>query len=464
MHALRQLSPFLWEIPKTFRKDMRVPARIYASAEMLGHILQDRSLEQLLNVTTLPGIVQYALAMPDIHEGYGFPVGGVAAFDTESGIISPGGIGYDINCGVRLLRSTLSRAEVQGHLAQLGKAIFNRVPSGVGKGGLYTFRDKEIDRVLLDGAKRIIELGYGSHNDSENTESGGKLDTADPACVSPQAKSRGSDQLGTLGAGNHFVEVEFISAIYDNTEADRLGLQKEQVCVMVHTGSRGLGHQVATDAIRTMNRAMPRFGFSLPDRELACAPFNSPEGQACMNAMSAAANFAWANRQLVTWEIREAWKKIFGTSETLDLVYDIAHNIAKLEPYDVNSARKMLLVHRKGATRAFPGQPVLIPGSMGTGSWLLKGHPGSVAASFGSSCHGAGRSMSRTMSRKLTRIPELLEELAAQGIVVNAGSQAGLSEEAPSAYKNVDEVVNVIDVCGIAKKVARLRPLAVIKG
>ncbi|TLU83494.1 MAG: RtcB family protein [Chlorobium sp.] len=463
-NALKQLSPFLWEIPQTWRHDMLVPARVYASEKMLDQILQDRSLEQLVNVSTLPGIVRYALAMPDVHEGYGFPVGGVAAFDLDTGIISPGGIGYDINCGVRLLRSSLTKDDVVKHLSAIGKTIFSKVPSGVGKGGSFDMKAKALDEVLNDGAKRMVALGYGEQEDLEKTESGGQLESADASCVSVQAKARGHDQLGTLGAGNHFVEVEYISAIYDDREAERLGLQKHQVCVMVHTGSRGLGHQVATDAIRNMNKAMVRYGISLPDRELACVPFNSSEGREYLKAMSAAANFAWANRQVVTWEIREAWKEIFGNSETLSLVYDVAHNIAKLETYEVDGMHRKLIVHRKGATRAFPGQPVLIPGSMGTGSYLLSGLQDAMNISFGSSCHGAGRTMSRTQARKNTNIAVLLEELSAKGIVVNAGSREGISEEAPSAYKNVDDVVQVIGESGIAKKIARLKPLAVIKG
>jgi len=443
---------------------MRVPARIYATSAMLDQIITDRSLEQLINVTTLPGIVKYALAMPDVHEGYGFPVGGVAAFDYDTGIISPGGIGYDINCGVRLLRSTLLKTDVAKHLSRIGQTIFAGVPSGVGKGGKLNLKGKHLDSVLLGGAKKMFELGYAFKEDLDRIESGGRLESADPACVSLQAKSRGGDQLGTMGAGNHFIEVEYISAIFDEAEASRMGLYKNQVCLMLHTGSRGLGHQVATDYIREMNRVMAGFGITLPDRELACAPFSSKEGQAYWKAMSAAANFAWANRQFMTWEVREAWKEVFGQSETLSLVYDVAHNIAKVETHVVDGEQRKVIVHRKGATRAFPGQPVLIPGSMGTGSCVLVGQEYAMAESFGSSCHGAGRLMSRTKARKQTTAPELLKELSLKGIVVNCGSKAGLCEEAPSAYKDIDEVVGVIDESGIAKKVARLKPLAVIKG
>jgi tRNA-splicing ligase RtcB (3'-phosphate/5'-hydroxy nucleic acid ligase) len=463
-NALNQITPTLWEIPQSWRQDMRVPARVYATSAMLDQIITDRSLEQLINVATLPGIVKCALAMPDVHEGYGFPVGGVAAFDYDTGIISPGGIGYDINCGVRLLRSSLLKTDVAKHLSRIGQTIFAGVPSGVGKGGKLSLKGKHLDSVLLGGAKKMFELGYAFKEDLDRIESGGRLDSADPSSVSLQAKSRGGDQLGTMGAGNHFIEVEYISAIYDEAEASRMGLYKNQVCLMLHTGSRGLGHQVATDYIREMNKVMPRFGIELPDRELACAPFSSKEGQSYWKAMSAAANFAWANRQFMTWEVREAWKEVFGQSETLSLVYDVAHNIAKVETHKVDGRQRKVIVHRKGATRAFPGQPVLIPGSMGTGSYVLVGQEYAMAESFGSSCHGAGRLMSRTKARKQTSAPELLKELSLKGIVVNSGSKSGLCEEAPSAYKDIDEVVGVIDESGIAKKVARLKPLAVIKG
>lgn len=349
-------------------------------------------------------------------------------------------------------------------MAEIGKAIRIDVPSGVGKGGMLSLKGKLLDAVLEGGAKRMLELGYALEADIDHIESGGRLDAADAASVSDHAKARGHDQLGTMGAGNHFVEVEYVSAIYDETEAKRMGLFRNQVCVMINTGSRGLGHQVATDYIRLMNGSLGKFGFALPDRELACAPFRSPEGQSYWKAMSAAANFAWANRQLITWEIREAWKRVFGSDENLELLYDVAHNIAKIETHTVGGVRKKLVVHRKGATRAFPGQPVLIPGSMGTGSYVLCGRKAAMQESFGSSCHGAGRTMSRTRARKETDAGTLLRQLSAQGIIVEAGSKAGLTEEAPAAYKDVDEVVAVIDDCGIAKKVARLKPLAVIKG
>ena len=462
---LIKIEDFLCEIPKSFRSDMRVPAHVYTCEEMLDAITADKSLDQLVNVSTLPGIRGYALAMPDIHEGYGFPVGGVAAFDTEEGIISPGGIGYDINCGVRLLRSEKTFPEIKPHLRNLGRAIYQEVPSGVGVGGRLTLKGKEFDLVLEKGAERILELGYGDEGDLEHTESGGVLRTAAPELVSVHAKSRGRDQLGTMGAGNHFVEVGIVETIFDENEAERLDIFKDQVTVLIHTGSRGLGHQIATDYIRIMMQVMPSYGITLADRELACAPFNSKEGQNYFKAMSAGANFAWANRQLITWEVRKGWENVLGKEGgKLRMVHDVAHNIAKVEDYTLEGKKYSLVVHRKGATRAFPNQPVLIPGSMGTHSYILVGQEKALTASFGSSCHGAGRRMSRTRARKEVNIEELRERLENMGIFVNAGSSKGLTEESPEAYKDVNEVVDVIHEAGIAKKVARLRPVAVIKG
>ena len=470
---LQKISDWLWKIPKDFRSDMRVPARVYASEKMLDEILYDRSLEQLVNMTTLPGIQDYALAMPDVHEGYGFPVGGVAAFDAEEGIISPGGIGYDINCGVRLLRSGKTYDEVKPYLEKLGNAIYREVPSGVGKGGRLHLKDADFDKVLEDGAKRLVEMGYGYDADLEHLESNGVLEEAEPGLVSERAKSRGRDQLGTMGAGNHFVEVETVETIYDKETAKNLGIFEDQVVTLIHTGSRGLGHQVATDYIKKMMNVMPQYGITLPDRELACTPFKSKEGQQYFKAMAAAANFAWANRQLITWELRKAWQDIFGKEQMknrkeLEIVYDVAHNIAKIEEHHItvdNEQRaKKLVIHRKGATRSFPNQPVLIPGSMGTGSFLLVGQQKAMEDSFGSCCHGAGRRMSRTQARKEVRGSELKRKLNEMGIVINAGSMSGLAEEAPEAYKDVNEVINVVVSAGLAKKVARMRPIAVIKG
>lgn len=461
--AVRNIGECLWEIPRFFRNDMRVPARFYASDAMLDQILADRSLDQLVNVATLPGIAGYALAMPDIHEGYGFPIGGVAAFDPEEGIISPGGIGYDINCGVRLLATQVSYDGIRGRIADLAREIYRQVPSGVGRGNRLTFAGAQLDRVLRGGAPCMVELGYGLPEDTGHIESGGVLDAADPSNVSPQAKQRGYDQLGTMGSGNHFVEIDRVDTVYDHAAAGRMGLFEGQVVIQLHTGSRGLGHQIATDAIRIMNRVMPDYGITVSDRELACAPFRSPEGQHYFSAMSAGANFAWANRQLITWEIREAWKVVID-GDPLRVVYDVAHNIAKLETHEIEGRRRMLLVHRKGATRAFPGQPVIIPGSMGTFSFVLEGLPVSMHKSFGSSCHGAGRSMSRNKAKHMVQGSRLRKDLEAQGIAVQAGSMSGLAEEAPLAYKDVGEVVGTVVSAGIAGKVARLVPVGIMKG
>jgi len=462
---LVKVEDWLWEIPKSHRADMRVPARVYASSHMLDQITTDRSLEQLVNVATLPGICGHALSMPDIHEGYGFPVGGVAAFDAEDGVISPGGIGYDINCGVRLLAAEVPLAAIEPHLAELGRTLYREVPSGVGQGGRLTMKGDDLDAVLEGGARRMLELGYGDEGDLQQIESKGTLEQAAAELVSQHAKDRGRDQLGTMGAGNHFVEVGVVETIYDQAEAARLGLFADQVTVLIHTGSRGLGHQVATDFIREMGRAMPRYGISLPDPQLACTPFNSPEGQKYFQAMSAGANFAWANRQLITWEVRKAWQQVLGAAGgPLRLVYDVAHNIAKIEEYRAGPVSKRMVIHRKGATRSFPGQPVLVPGSMGTRSFLLVGQEKAMQESFGSSCHGAGRRMSRTRAKKEVQGAELKQRLAAQGILVNVGKLSALAEEAPEAYKDVNEVVDVIHAAGIAKKVAHFRPVAVIKG
>ena len=452
---LVKISETLWEIPKTFRSDMKVAARIYASEKMLDEILKDRSLEQLINVATLEGIQKYALAMPDAHEGYGFPIGGVAAFDLDKGVISPGGIGYDINCGVRLLRSQKSANQIRPAAQKLADTIYKEVPSGVGQGGRINLKGKELDEVLEKGAKQAIEMGYGKESDLETIESNGWLKEADAEKVSFVAKNRGKNQLGTLGAGNHFVEVDEVDEIFDSEEAGKMKIFQGQATVLIHTGSRGLGHQIATDYIRTMMKAMPKYEIKIVDRELACAPFNSKEGQDYFKAMSAGANFAWANRQVITWEVRKAWEEVFGDKD-LEVVYDVAHNIAKIE--------NNLLVHRKGATRAFEGQPVIIPGSMGTASYVLVGQKKALEESFGSTCHGAGRRMSRTQAKKEIRGSQLKQELAEKGIVINAGSLSGLAEEAPEAYKDIDEVVEIIHKSGIAKKVARLKPLVVIKG
>jgi tRNA-splicing ligase RtcB (3'-phosphate/5'-hydroxy nucleic acid ligase) len=459
-----RISDVLWEIAPGDGA-MRVPARVWATESMLDSIVADRSLQQLMNVASLPGIRRYAIVMPDVHEGYGFPIGGVAAFDPEEGVISPGGIGYDINCGVRLLRSGLKLADAGPRLDELAEALWRAVPSGLGKGGRRKLGAGDFDEVLRLGAQRVVEMGHGKEADLERIESRGRIDDAEPSEVSAHARERARDQLGTMGGGNHFVEVEAVERIFDQQEATRLGLEPDGIVVLIHTGSRGLGHQVATDFLKVMSRAMVRYGITVADRELACAPFASPEGRRYFGAMSAAANFAWANRQMITDSVRRVWERIFGTAGgELEIVYDVAHNVAKLEEHEVDGRRERLLVHRKGATRAFPGQPVIIPGSMGTGSYVLVGREGAMRETFGSSCHGAGRRMSRTAAKRTIDGAELRRRLEEKGIAVRAGSTGGLVEEAPEAYKDVDEVVDVVDRGGIAAKVARLRPLAVVKG
>lgn len=457
---LEKIHDHLWEIPKSYRGDMRVPARVYASEAMLDAILRDRSIDQLINVATLPGIRKYAIAMPDVHEGYGFPIGGVAAVDATDGAVSPGGIGYDINCGVRLLRSTKTFDDIQPLLQKLAHSIGRAVPSGVGRGGNLRLKKDDLDLVLRDGAARAVEMGYGEAEDLKHIESGGRLDGAEPDEVSQAARERGHDQLGTIGSGNHFVEVDRVDEVYDVEEAARLGIVRGGIVIQIHTGSRGLGHQVATDSLRVMTKTMAKYGIEIPDRELACAPLSSSEGKRYLRAMASAANFAFANRQLITAAIRRAWLHEL-TDDRIDIVYDVAHNVAKVERYpDIGE----VVVHRKGATRAFPGQPVLIPGSMGTASYLLLGQDGAMRQTFGSSCHGAGRTMSRTKARHEINPEELKGRLKKLGIAFEAGSSKGLVEEAPEAYKDIDAVVDVVAKAGIAKKIARFKPVAVIKG
>jgi tRNA-splicing ligase RtcB len=475
---LIKIADYCWEIPQTFRGDMRVPARIYALAPLLEAILGDRSLDQLVNVATLPGIVRASMVMPDVHQGYGFPIGGIAATRYPDGAISPGGIGYDINCGVRLLSSDLEYAQARAKLEDLSKALYREIPSGVGRGGSIRLQAKEMDKVLKKGAAWAVTEGLGEAIDLTHTESHGVLPDADPSQVSDSAKQRGANQLGTIGAGNHFVEVDWVDEIYDEEAAAAFGLRHQQMVVLIHTGSRGLGHQTATDHLRVMLSAMSRYDIKLPDRELACVPFNSPEGQRYYHAMCAAANFAWANRQVITHDARKAWRDVFGRSGgKLRVLYDVAHNIAKLEEHEVDGERLKVIVHRKGATRAFGpgfvelppayrpvGQPVLIPGSMGTASYVLVGTQESMNTSFGSTCHGAGRQLSRNAAKKLVDGKQLIEKLRAKNIYVQAGSTRGVAEEAPMAYKDVDMVVETVHLAGIARKVARLRPVAVIKG
>ena len=472
---IRQLAPSIWEIPQSFRSDMLVPARVYASTEMIDALLTERSLEQLINVATLPGIERYALAMPDIHQGYGFPIGGVAAIRSEDGVISPGGVGYDINCGVRLIASTYHIAELKPKLDALATEMQRNVPSGVGRGGYFNLNSSEFDEVLNHGVKWALKRGYALDEDLAATEEHGCFESADASHVSDKAKSRGSDQLGTLGAGNHFLEIQIVEKIYDAEIARAFGLFEGQIAVMIHTGSRGLGHQVCTEYVRLMMQVMPKYHISLPDRELACTPFQSEEGKRYFHAMAAAANFALVNRQLITYQVRRAFQSVLGQprADLLRIVYDVAHNIATLESY----AGKEYIIHRKGATRAFGpgehsvtaafrsvGQPVLIPGSMGTCSYVLAGTRQAMQDTFGSCCHGAGRRMSRTAAKKHLDYSTLLSELKRYGVIVRAGSARGLLEEAPQSYKDVNEVVRVVAENGIARIAARLKPVAVVKG
>ncbi|MCI4338854.1 MAG: RtcB family protein [Thermoplasmata archaeon] len=459
---------------------MRVPGLLFSNAALLSGVAGDPSLAQLANVATLPGIQRYALAMPDIHFGYGFPVGGVAAFDLEEGVVSPGGIGYDINCGVRLIRTSLRTEEVRPHLASLLERLYREVPSGVGSRGGHPLSPSGVEEVLAGGARWAVEHGLGRSADLEVQEEQGCLAGADPAAVSESARKRGLKQLGTLGSGNHFLEVQAVDEVFDPEFAPVLGLASGQVVVMLHTGSRGLGHQVATDYIQEMDRGLAGQGITLVDRQLSCAPISSEPAQRYLRAMAAAANFAWANRQAMTHGVRRAFSAEFArTEEELDLsvVYDISHNMAKVEEHAVNGGRKRLLVHRKGATRAFPagrdevplayrrfGQPVLIPGDMGTASYVLAGLPTAMERSFGSSCHGAGRRLSRKAAVRTFRFEEVTRSLAGKGIIVRSASREGVTEEAPGAYKNVEEVVRVAEGAGLTRRVARLVPLGVVKG
>jgi tRNA-splicing ligase RtcB (3'-phosphate/5'-hydroxy nucleic acid ligase) len=476
MFELRRIDETLWEIPPETRPDMLVPARVFADDELLAAIRQDRSLEQLQNVATLPGIVEAALAMPDIHQGYGFPVGGVAATELPDGVVSPGGVGYDINCGVRLLALPLSDEELGASRAPLVHEISRRVPAGAGKEGLLELRGVQLDAVLESGPRELVAShGIGTEDDLERTESEGRLPGAEPGAVSQRARTRGAGQLGTMGSGNHFVELQRVDRVFDEEASESYGLGEGQVAVLIHSGSRGLGHQVCTDYVQRMDAAHARYGIELPDRQLACAPASSPEGREYLSAMACAANFAWANRHAIAHRVREAIERVLGADASRDTrqVYDVAHNVAKVESH----AGRDVCVHRKGATRAFPagsrdipeafrgvGQPVFIPGSMGTSSFVLAGEPGSLERSFGTTCHGAGRRLSRTGARKQITGSELRKQLEAAGIVVRSPSNKGLAEEAPFAYKDVERVVEVVERAGLARRVVQLRPLGVVKG
>ncbi|PJC51745.1 MAG: RNA-splicing ligase RtcB [Candidatus Nealsonbacteria bacterium CG_4_9_14_0_2_um_filter_37_38] len=473
----KKISDWLWEIPKSFRADMRVPVRAYVSEKMLEDCFRDKSIPQLINTSTLPGVVNYAIVMPDMHEGYGFPIGGVAAMRIADGVISPGGVGYDINCGMKLLRSDYLEKDLRAYLEALATEIQKEVPSGLGRGRQIKLDIASIDKILEGGAQRLVEQGYGEKDDLENCESKGKLSQAEVSFVSDHAKNRGRDQVGTLGSGNHFCEIQKVADIFDNETAKVFGLFRDQIVIMIHTGSRGLGHQIATDYIRMMMRAMDKYGIRLPDQELAACPINSSEGKKYFGAMSAGANYAWANRQMITHFIRKVWKSVLGEKASpLMAVYDVAHNIAKIEKHKIDGKEIELCVHRKGATRAFPtghpeipekyrevGQPVLIPGSMGTASYVLVGQKEGAEAWY-STCHGAGRTMSRHEAMRRVSGQEVVRNLEQKGIIIKCWSLRGIAEEAPMAYKNVDDVVGVVNNAGLSKKVAKLVPLAVIKG
>ncbi len=475
-HGLCRLGDVLWEIPAEARPGMLVPARIFADEELLAGIVGDRSLEQLENVAMLPGVVAPACAMPDIHQGYGFPVGGIAATEVPDGVVSPGGVGYDINCGVRLLALPLSCEELGDRREAFVHELARAIPAGAGRRGELHFEGARLDRLLAEGPAFLVsELGIGTEDDLEHTESSGCIPGADPREVSDRARLRGSRQVGTIGSGNHFIEVQRVERIFDRQTATVFGLREGQVTVLIHSGSRGLGHQVCTDHVRAMDAAIARYRISLPDRQLACAPQSSPEGRAYLGAMAAAANFAFANRHAMAHGVREAARRILGpaVADATRQVYDVAHNIAKVERH----GGRDVCVHRKGATRAFPagsseipacyrgvGQPVFVPGSMGTSSYVLAGEPGAMGLSFGTTCHGAGRRLSRTGARRQVGGSQVRRELEAAGIVVRSPSNKGLAEEAPLAYKDVERVVGVVVVAGLARRVVRLRPLGVVKG
>ena len=481
MEILRKIDNYRWEIPVVYKPGMRVPGLVYASETMIESILHDEALEQVANVAFLPGIVGQSLAMPDIHWGYGFPIGGVAATRVSDGVVSPGGVGYDINCGVRLLQTNFTKTEVVPRLASLMERLFRNVPSGVGSEGKLRPPKNEIARLLIEGAHWAVRHGFGTPDDLDATEDGGRIEGADPAAVSERAMARGLPQAGSLGSGNHFIEVQVVTDVYDSTVASAMGItEKGQVLILIHTGSRGLGHQVCTDYLKTMERAVTRYGIELPDRQLACAPVDSPEGRQYLAAMRCAANFAWCNRQHIAHWVREAFREVYGGTEKdreLRQVYDVAHNIAKMETHLVDGRKTVLCVHRKGATRAFPpghpalssrhaviGQPVLIPGDMGRYSYVAVGTERAMQETFGSTCHGAGRLLSRSAARKSMRGDEVEADLRRRHIHVCTGDVPALAEEASSAYKDVSDVVDVVQGAGICRKVARTEPLGVIKG
>jgi len=478
---LIKVDDYRWKIPENYKTGMRVPGLIYASKEMLESMCEEQTPEQVANVAFLPGIVGYSLAMPDIHWGYGFPIGGVAAMDVRSGVISPGGVGYDINCGVRLLRSNLNEAEVRPKINQLINGLFLDIPSGLGSEGKIRVGQKEMNELMVEGARWAVRRGLGSHEDLDVTEENGCMGGADPGKISDKAAKRGMPQAGTLGSGNHFLEIQIVKEIFDSDTASVMGITEiGQILVLIHTGSRGFGHQVCTDHLRVMEQAVSKYGIKLPDRQLACAPIESSEGQDYLAAMACAANYAWANRQCIAHWIREVFSRVLGKGpEKLGMkqVYDVAHNIAKIEEHVIDGRKLKVCVHRKGATRAFPaghkdtpdcykkiGQPVLVPGDMGRCSFIAVGTHKAMDETFGSTCHGAGRVMSRGAARRSMRGADVVLELRRRGITVKAENIPSLAEEASQAYKDVTEIIDVVHKAGISRKVALAVPMGIIKG
>jgi tRNA-splicing ligase RtcB len=476
-----KVDDYRWKIPEDYKMGMRVAGLIYANQGMLESMRQEQTPEQVANVAFLPGIVGYSLAMPDIHWGYGFPIGGVAATDTKDGVVSPGGVGYDINCGVRLLRTGLDEREVRPRIDQLINALFRNIPSGLGSEGKIMISQKEMSQLMTEGARWAVKRGLGLEEDLDVTEEGGCLSDADPSKVSDRAVKRGMPQSGTLGSGNHFLEIQVVKGIFDSQIASAMGITYiGQVLVLIHTGSRGLGHQICTDHLRIMEQAVSRYGIKLPDRQLACAPVESQEGRDYLGAMACAANYAWANRQCIAHWVRESFSQVLGKDPDklgMRQIYDVAHNIAKIEEHAINGRSVKVCVHRKGATRAFPaghkdipkrykeiGQPVLVPGDMGRCSFVAVGTQKAMSETFGSTCHGAGRVLSRGAAKRAIRGADIIQELASRGILVKAGSLSALAEEASLAYKDVAEVIDVVHEAGISKKVAMATPIGVIKG
>ncbi len=473
---VEKISDVKYRIPKSNFPFMRVDGVIYADDILFEAIKNDKTIEQIANTASLPGIVGYSLGMPDAHQGYGFAIGGVAAVDLKDGVVSPGGIGYDINCGVRLLATDLEFDDVKDKIEELVKQLFHEIPSGTGRGGDLKLSYEELDNVMKLGIDWAIQNKYALTEDKEFIEEYGRIPNANPDMLSNKAKERGRDQLGTLGSGNHFAEVQIVQEIFDEDTAQSFGLHKNQVVVLIHTGSRGLGHQVCTDYLKEMDAAMKNYGIKVPDRELACVPIDSKEGQRYLQAMAAAANFAFNNRQLITYNVRNVFKRLFKTDK-IKIVYDVCHNIAKIEEHEVHGRKMKVLVHRKGATRAFPkgnpalpeayrniGQPVIIPGSMGTFSYVLVGTELAMKETFGSTCHGAGRTLSRNKAKKMMSANEAVQKLREKGIYIQATTKSGITEEIPEAYKNVTEVVEVVHKARISTKVAKLKPIGVIKG